>query len=54
MDEFNMKEVFFNQYCNTCVYKDLEVFDEPCDECLNVPARANSHKPLMYIKNKEA
>ena len=47
MDD-NYKEVYFDEYCETCKYKDLKESDDPCDECLAEPARVYSHKPLMY------
>lgn len=56
MDSINMKEVFFNVYCPTCKYKDIKDTDiytddakeEPCNECLTVPAREYSHKPINW------
>lgn len=47
MDD-NYKEVYFDEYCETCEYKDLKESDDPCDECLAEPARVDSHKPLKY------
>lgn len=48
MDE--MKEVYFDQYCKTCVNKDLKEHEEPCDDCLAEGARQNSHKPVKYVE----
>ena len=47
MDNMNYKEVFFDVYCPTCKYKDLkdDGEQEPCNECLTIPARQYSHKP---------
>ena len=46
------KEVYFNQYCKTCKYKNLKESEEPCDECLSNPINEYSHKPINY-KEKE-
>lgn len=42
------KEVYFNQYCKTCEYKNLKESEEPCDECLSNPINEYSHKPINY------
>lgn len=47
------KEVYFDQYCQTCKHKDLDGTEEPCNECLHEPSMPNSHKPLKYEKEKE-
>ena len=49
-----MKIVSFDTYCKTCVWRKQSEVDpkKPCDECLNVPARQNSHKPINYKKGK--
>lgn len=46
------KEVYFNQYCKTCEYKNLKESEESCDECLSNPINEYSHKPINY-KEKE-
>ena len=46
------KEVYFDQYCKTCEYKNLKESEEPCDECLSNPINEYSHKPINY-KEKE-
>lgn len=51
MDE-HWKEVYFDEYCKTCRYKDISEDDDPCFECLDTPARVNSHKPLNYSENR--
>lgn len=50
--EIKDKIVDFEQYCETCKYKDLEDYKDPCNECLNNPVNTNSHKPVNY-KEKE-
>ena len=48
MDDNNVKLVKFEDYCPTCKhYKDGEN-SEPCDSCLEVPARYYSHKPERW------
>ena len=42
------KEVFFNEYCPKCEYKNLDDGKDPCNECLTYPYNANSHKPVMF------
>lgn len=44
----NYKEVYFDQYCKTCKYKDTKETDDPCDECLYEPMNLYSHKPVKW------
>lgn len=44
----NYKEVYFDQYCKTCKYKDTKETDDPCDECLYEPVNLYSHKPVKW------
>lgn len=46
-----MKEVYFSEYCKTCVHKKLKEHESPCDECLAEGARPESHKPVKYVKS---
>ena len=48
MEDGKLKEVYFNEYCDRCKYRDLPASDEPCFECLDFPARENSHKPAKF------
>lgn len=48
MDE--MKEVYFSEYCKSCVNKDTDEHEDPCHECLTEGARYNSHKPARYVE----
>lgn len=48
MEENNMKEVYYDQYCKTCEHSSKAEDDEPCRECLDEPARPESHKPLKW------
>ena len=42
------KEVFFNEYCPKCKYKNLQENKEPCETCLSEPSRYDSHKPIKF------
>ena len=41
----NNKLIFFEKYCPTCKYEDVEETNDPCNECLFCPVRENTHKP---------
>lgn len=49
----DMKIVDFQEYCETCQYQSKKEYEEPCDECLSIPARPNSHKPEKYKEKKK-
>lgn len=51
MDD-NMKEVYFSEYCEKCKNHDTKETDEPCNECLDIPMRYNSHKPEKFEEKK--
>lgn len=55
--ELVFKEVYFDQYCSTCIHKDKKESEDPCWDCLNEFVNTYSHKPLYYKneneKNKE-
>jgi len=48
----NEKFVEFDKYCNKCVNMDEPESFEVCDECLSVPAKEFSHKPINYKEKK--
>lgn len=50
--EEGYKEVYFNEYCEKCKYKDKKEDDTPCDECLSNPVNVHSHKPVKYEEKK--
>jgi hypothetical protein len=50
--EDNYKEVYFSQYCKTCAYEMLSENEEPCNGCLDIPTRPDSHKPEMWEEKK--
>lgn len=49
----NIKLVRFDMYCRSCKYAKYDEEQEPCNECLTVPARLNSHVPEMYEEAKK-
>lgn len=48
----NMKEVIFSDYCCKCKHYDKNGTEEPCDECLSIPMRYDSHKPEKFEKDE--
>lgn len=49
----NYKEVYYDQYCETCKHKDVKDTDEPCNECLDKPINLHSHRPVNWVKNNK-
>ena len=46
--EENLKEVRYDLYCHTCVYKNNPEDQELCYDCLNESSRYSSHKPYRW------
>lgn len=46
--EERLKIVEYEKYCGRCVHSDRDPWDDPCDECLGVPAREYSHRPVNF------
>lgn len=46
-------EVYFDQYCNKCKYKNCTKYEDPCEECLDNPVNLNSHKPINFEEIKK-
>lgn len=42
------KEVFFNKYCYRCIHRATNEADLPCDDCLAIGGREDSHKPEYF------
>lgn len=42
------KLVHFEEYCKRCKHYEKPVSEDPCNHCLTIPARENSHKPENY------
>ena len=49
----NTKFVDFANYCKTCVHQKASEDEEPCNECLNVPARKNSSRPVNWKERRK-
>ena len=48
-NEGYQKFVNFSRYCGSCKYADVKETDDPCNECLAIPARADgSRKPINF------
>ena len=52
MEHDNEKEVYFNQYCPTCLYSKQPEEQYPCEECLSYPSNSYSHKPVKWEVKK--
>lgn len=51
MAEYQIKEVYFDEYCHKCKhYEDPEKMsgEDICDFCLSHPFNINSHKPVKF------
>lgn len=46
--EENMKIVEYEKWCPKCKHLNTPDYEDPCNECLNEPARPNSHKPVNF------
>lgn len=46
--------VEFHEYCKTCLYKEQDSIEEPCNECLTLTARSGTKKPLCYEEDQKA
>lgn len=46
--ERSYKEVYFDQYCETCKHKEVFEGEDPCEDCLSEPFNIDSHKPVRW------
>lgn len=51
--EYIYKEVYFNEFCHKCKFKDIEETKPPCDDCLEEPVNEYSHKPVKFIEEEK-
>ena len=51
MDINGMQEVYFDEYCQTCKYKNVKDHDDPCNECLDNPTNKHSNIPINWEDN---
>ena len=42
------KIVEFEKWCQTCMDKNTEETEDPCNVCLTEPVNTNSHKPVNW------
>lgn len=47
------KFVDFKTYCAKCKNKDKSPTADPCNECLSVPAREGTRKPIKFKEAKD-
>lgn len=50
----NMKIVEFDTWCPSCKYYKTKETEDPCNECLGVPANESSTKPVKYRNDSES
>lgn len=53
MEALRDKEVYFDKYCNLCVYRDLDEIEDPCNACLTQAYNENSHKPVKFKRDPD-
>lgn len=46
------KFVEFDKYCQKCRNKGTSATADPCNECLTVPAREGTRKPIKFEEDK--
>ena len=46
MDKYKLVE--FDKYCPTCEHWKDDFTKDPCDMCIAIPARIDSHRPEFY------
>ena len=46
--ENQQKEVYYDQYCYKCKFKNTEETEDPCNDCMNQPYNFDSHKPVNF------
>jgi len=44
----DVKFVNFYKYCSSCKHKELKDYEDPCNECLDNPARDQTEKPIHW------
>lgn len=49
----NMHIVNFEDYCPTCDHHNKGTDEDPCEECMEIAARPDSHKPEYYKKKED-
>ena len=49
----DQKEVYFEEYCPKCKFKELPEESDKCDSCLSYPTNLYSHKPVHFEEEKK-
>lgn len=52
MEEIH-KEVYFDKYCRLCESRDVEEYEDPCNDCLGEPVNVYSNKPVNWKEKKK-
>lgn len=47
-EEESMMFVEFGKFCESCKHWEVEETKEPCNSCLEIPARPGTTKPEKY------
>lgn len=50
--EGDLKIVEYDDWCYRCKHRSVTEDEEPCRECLTIPARPDSHKPEKWEERK--
>lgn len=50
--EGDLKIVEFDKYCHRCKHRSTPEIEDPCYECLDIPARPDSHRPEHFEKDE--
>lgn len=46
------KETDYKAYCRKCTHRKTSPIEEPCDECLSIPAQEETRIPIHYAEDK--
>lgn len=46
----DLREVDFQKYCPDCKHEKLKENEDPCNECLGIPANQHTDKPVNWTK----
>lgn len=47
-----LKIVEYDVWCSQCKHDSKLESEDPCCDCLNLPANEDSHKPVYFEENK--
>lgn len=51
--EYIDKIADFKKYCKTCIYRDTNEVEDPCNECLDNPVNQHTTKPVKYLEDEK-